>query len=90
MISKPDAREVREEDPTCRFSEEQLESLKARSVEGSVMSEASLEGASFEAITAQYPAATPPCSSLPELLGERPASLSPRRRRWVKRRASAS
>jgi hypothetical protein len=80
MSSTADGRVFREEDPTSRFAEEQLDALRARSLEKSALLKASIEGPRSDSITAAHPipvppAARPPTPTSPEFLGKSTAVL---------------
>jgi len=74
-----DGRAFREEEPTGRFKSEQLDALRARSLEKSSMFNASIEAPRVDVVTAPHPAAKPPAAgptpSSPEFLGKSTAVL---------------
>ena len=80
MSSTADGRVFREEEPTGRFGQEQLDALRARSLEKSALLKASVDGPRADAVTASHaipvpPAARPPTPTSPEFLGKGAAVL---------------
>jgi len=80
MSSTADGRVFREEEPTGRFGQEQLDALRARSLEKSALLKASVDGPRADAVTASHaipvpPAARPPTPTSPEFLGKSTAVL---------------
>jgi hypothetical protein len=80
MSSTADGRVFREEEPTGRFRQEQLDALRARSLEKSALLKASIDGPRSDSITTSHPipvppAARPPTPTSPEFLGKSTAVL---------------
>jgi hypothetical protein len=80
MPSTAEGRAFREEDPTGRFESEQLDALRARSLEKSSMFNGAADGPRSDSITAAHPiprppAPRPPTPTSPEFLGKSTAVL---------------
>jgi hypothetical protein len=80
MASTADGRVFREDDPTGQFDAEQLEALRARSLEKSAVFNASIDGPRPDAdVTAKHPIPQPPprppTPTSPEFLGKSAAVI---------------
>jgi hypothetical protein len=79
MASTADGRVFREDDPTGQFDAEQLEALRARSLEKSAVFNASIDGPRPDDVTAPHPIPRPPprppTPTSPEFLGKSTAVI---------------
>ena len=76
MSSTADGRVFREEDPTATFESEQLDALRARSLEKSSVFNPAIDRSASGVVTAPHPVPPrPPTPTSPEFLGKGPAVL---------------